>query len=316
MIGNVLILNYTIGSAGMAKRYYWIKLMDSFFDDDRIKLLEGMDNGKDYIIFLLKLRLKSINNKGFVGMELNGVLYPYNEKMLATITNTNIDIIRSALVAFEKLGLVTKLDDGMLYMEQVEELLGSETDSAQRMRKMRERSKKLNTSHRDDNVRGLPSQSDRIEKTSHCDRDIDIDIDKEIDIDIEKTLTQKQVLRIANEKPPYDKIIEYYNSILPELPRVMKLTDKRKKMINARWKEYNDLNFWIEFFNHVRDSSFLMGKNGGFKASFDFLFTESTFYKTLEGNYHNGKKYAGLKALLEEDDAGQESVRASNDWSF
>jgi len=305
----------------MAKRFYWIKLMDSFFDDDRIKLLEEMDNGKDYVIFLLKLRLKSINHKGLVGMELNGTLYPYNEKMLATITNTNIDIVRSAVSAFQKLGLATKLDDGMLYMEQVEELLGSETDSAQRMRRLREKEKsnELSASQCDVNVRELPSQSD-VEIASQCDRDIDIDIDKDIekdkDTEKEKTFTQKQVLQRENGKPPYDKILEYYHSILPELPRVAKLTDKRKKMINARWKEYNTLDFWIEFFNHVRDSKFLMGKTSDFKAGFDFLLTESTFYKTLEGNYHNGKKYAGLKALLEEDNAKQESVCASNDWSF
>jgi len=313
----ILCLYYTTKEAYMAKRFYWIKLMDSFFDDDRIKLLEEMDNGKDYVIFLLKLRLKSINHKGLVGMELNGVLYPYNEKMLATITNTNIDIVRSALSAFQRLGLVTKLDDGMLYMEQVEELLGSETDSAQRMRKLREKekSKELDASQCDVNVRELPSQCD-VENASQCDRDIDIDIEIDKDTEKEKTFTQKQVLQRENGKPPYDKILEYYHSILPELPRVAKLTDRRKKMINARWKEYDDLDFWIEFFNHVRDSKFLMGKTSDFKAGFDFLLSESTFYKTLEGNYHNGKKYAGLKALLEEDDAKQESVCASNDWSF
>jgi len=298
------------------KKFYWLKLSKDFFKRHDIQIIEGMENGKDYILFYLKLLVESISHEGELRFSET---VPYDEKMLSTITNTNIDIVRSAVSAFQKLGLATKLDDGMLYMEQVEELLGSETDSAQRMRRLREKEKssELSASQCDVNVRELPSQSD-VEIASQCDRDIDIDkdIEKDKDTEKEKTFTQKQVLQRENGKPPYEKILEYYHSILPELPRVAKLTDKRKKMMNARWKEYNTLDFWIEFFNHVRDSKFLMGKTSDFKAGFDFLLTESTFYKTLEGNYHNGKKYAGLKALLEEDNAKQESVCASNDWSF
>ena len=47
-----------------AKRYYWLKLQDNFFERDEIKIIEAMPNGKDYILFYLKIMLKSINENG------------------------------------------------------------------------------------------------------------------------------------------------------------------------------------------------------------------------------------------------------------
>ena len=46
-----------------SKRYYWLKLQDNFFERDEIKIIEAMPNGKDYILFYLKIMLKSINLK-------------------------------------------------------------------------------------------------------------------------------------------------------------------------------------------------------------------------------------------------------------
>lgn len=109
----------------MAKKFYWLKLKDDFFDTEEIKLIENMENGKDYIIFLLKLRLKSINSEGLLNFK--GIM-PYNEKMLSTITNTNIDIVKSALEILQKLKLISIFDDGTIYMEQIKELIGSETN--------------------------------------------------------------------------------------------------------------------------------------------------------------------------------------------
>ncbi len=119
-------LNKTI-----VKRFFWLKLHHDFFNRDEIRIIESQPNGKDYIIFYLKLMLKSINDNGKL---LFKDTIPYTPEMLASITNTSIDTVRVAIDAFAKLGLITVLDDGALFMQEVQKLVGSETPDAERKR--------------------------------------------------------------------------------------------------------------------------------------------------------------------------------------
>ena len=48
------------------KRYYWLKLKQDFFDNDAIKIIESMENGKDYIILLLKMKLRALKSDGYL----------------------------------------------------------------------------------------------------------------------------------------------------------------------------------------------------------------------------------------------------------
>lgn len=120
----------------MSKKYFWLKLQHDFFERDEIKIIESMDNGKDYIIFYMKLLLKSIKTEG--ELRFSDTI-PYNEKMLATITDTNIDIVRSALNMLIELHLIEKWSDATLYMNETNNMIGTETDAAIRMRRYRER---------------------------------------------------------------------------------------------------------------------------------------------------------------------------------
>lgn len=176
----------------MSKKFYWLKLKDDFFETEEIKLIENMENGKDYIIFLLKLRLKSINSDGLLNFK--GIM-PYNEKMLSTITNTNIDIVKSALEILQKLKLITIFDDGTIYMEQIKELIGSETHWATKKRQYREKLK-----DKEDNVLGLSSTCPshvRQEKEIEIEKDIDKELDIEIDKDF-KNLDQDNLKEIKD----------------------------------------------------------------------------------------------------------------------
>ena len=114
-----------------AKRFIWLKLQHDFFNRDEIRIIESQPNGKDYIIFYLKLMLKSINDNGKL---LFKDTIPYTPEMLASITNTSIDTVRVAIDAFVKLDLITLLDDGALFMQEVQKLVGSETPDAERKR--------------------------------------------------------------------------------------------------------------------------------------------------------------------------------------
>lgn len=118
-----------------SKKYYWIKLTENFFDREENQLIESLPNGKEYILLLLKLMMLSINSEGRLVVKN---LFPYNPQMLATITHTNIDTVRSAIDVFIKFGLMSILDDGTLYMNEVQALLGSETEFAAKKREYRQ----------------------------------------------------------------------------------------------------------------------------------------------------------------------------------
>lgn len=125
------------------KRYYWLKLKNDFFKQDEILIMEEMDNGKDYVLFYLKLLCASVEHNG--NLRFTDAI-PYNERMLATITKTNIDIVRSAMAVLQELGMVEILDDQTIYMLQVESMIGSESQVAERMRRMRLRQYQKNHS--------------------------------------------------------------------------------------------------------------------------------------------------------------------------
>lgn len=151
-------------------KYYWLKLEKDFFKKAETRVIESMANGKDYILFYLKLLCESTSHEG--NLRLSETI-PYNEEMLATITNTNVDIVRSAIKVFTELKLMSILDDGTIYMEEVQKMIGCETGSAQRKREERLKNNLL-----------LGTNGD---KQGNCPLEIelekDIEIDKEIELD-------------------------------------------------------------------------------------------------------------------------------------
>jgi predicted phage replisome organizer len=71
----------------MKSKFYWLKLDKDFFKRHDIKIIEAMPNGKDYILFYLKLLCESIDHNGSLRFSEN---IPYNEEMLSIITNKRI----------------------------------------------------------------------------------------------------------------------------------------------------------------------------------------------------------------------------------
>lgn len=123
-------------------KYFWLKLKRDFFKRHDIRIIEAMPNGKDYVLFYLKLLTESIDHEG--RLRFSDTI-PYNLEMLSTITDTNIDIVRTAVKLFVELEMMEQLDDGTLYMSQVATMIGSETSEAVRKREARERPKQFLT---------------------------------------------------------------------------------------------------------------------------------------------------------------------------
>ena len=120
------------------KKYYWLRLKRDFFKRHDIRIIESMPNGKDYILFYLKLLCESVDHDG--NLRFSDKI-PYNEEMLSTITNTNVDIVRSAIKIFTELNMMEVMDDGTFYMNEVEKLIGCETEWAKKKREYREKQK-------------------------------------------------------------------------------------------------------------------------------------------------------------------------------
>jgi predicted phage replisome organizer len=116
------------------KKYYWLKLKRDFFKRHDIRIIEEMPNGKDYILFYLKLLLESVDHEG--ELRFSDTI-PYNEQMLSVVTNTNVDIVRSAMKLFIELGMMSICDDQTIYMNEVDKLIGSETKWAEKKRLQR-----------------------------------------------------------------------------------------------------------------------------------------------------------------------------------
>lgn len=117
-----------------SQKYYWLKLKRDFFKRHDIRIIEEMPNGKDYILFYLKLLLESIDHNG--ELRFSDAI-PYNEQMLSVVTNTNVDIVRSAMKIFVQLNMMDIFDDQTIYMSEVEKLIGSETEWAKKKRLQR-----------------------------------------------------------------------------------------------------------------------------------------------------------------------------------
>ena len=147
------------------KKYYWLKLKRDFFKRHDIRIIEEMPNGKEYILFYLKLLLESIDHEG--SLRFNNTI-PYNEQMLSVITNTNIDVVRSAMKMFNELNMIDICDDQTIYMAEVKKLIGSETKWAEKKRIQRAK---------EDNVPLLSSKC-----PTEIEKDIDKNIDKEKDV--------------------------------------------------------------------------------------------------------------------------------------
>lgn len=217
------------------KKYYWIKLKRDFFKRHDIKIVEAMPNGKDYILFYLKLLLESIDHKG--ELRFSDTI-PYNEQMLSVITGTNVDIVKAAMEVFIGLNMIEMLDDGTIYMSETEKLIDGETASAKRVRDHRQKQ------------RALQCNSD----VTKCNTDIDIekDIEIELELDTEKELESKAASQPA--PPPMPDKSKSKRFIKPTLEEIRQYCSDSGYGIDADYfYDYYEGNGWKVGKNPMKD---------------------------------------------------------------
>lgn len=227
------------------RRYYWLQLKDDFFNSKEMKLMRKLPGGEEITIIYLKMMLASLAEQGKLYFE--GLAEDLAEE-LSLIIDEDPEAIRLTLMFLTKKKLLTTSDNYQFNLEQVPEMVGSETASTRRSRKHRETQKMLQCN------------------TTATKGNGDIDID--IDIDIDK-----------GQKPQsdvYEKIIEYLNE---KTGSHFKPTSKStQRLINGRLSE----NYTIEDFKYVIDVKTNEWKNNTKMSKYltpDTLFNASKFEK-------------------------------------
>lgn len=121
------------------KKYYYLKLKENFFDSEEMIILQNMENGYIYSDILLKLYLRSLKNEGRL-MFKN--LIPYTPSALAQVVRHPEETVEKALEVFQQLGLVEILDNGAIYMLDIQNFIGSSSTEADRRREYDRRIKR------------------------------------------------------------------------------------------------------------------------------------------------------------------------------
>ena len=157
----------------MNKKYYWLKLKENFFEEDTISWIEEQEKGVYYINFYLKLCLKAMNSEGKLIRKVGEMLIPYDVKALAKMTGVEQDTVVVAMEVLKNTGLIEILENGEIYLTQLNDMIGSETKWAEKKRIQRS---KKEEGHIEDNVPLLSGQSPIRDKRKEKDIDIDKDI--------------------------------------------------------------------------------------------------------------------------------------------
>ena len=121
------------------KKYFWLKLPRDFFDKHYIKILRNKEDGNRLIFFYIRLLTESIDHEGTLRYSAT---IPYTNETLAQVSGFDIDFVNTAMDILKEMELVTIMDDKTIFLPKSIKMIGSESDSASRVRKFRDKQKK------------------------------------------------------------------------------------------------------------------------------------------------------------------------------
>ena len=120
------------------KRYYWIKLKESFMTSDTIDYFMEQPDGANYVVLYQLLCLKTINTGGRLSRQIGEITIPYDvAKIQRDCKWFSADTIRVALNLYLSVGLIYEDVDGTLVLTDHKNLVGSETDYAAQKKNQR-----------------------------------------------------------------------------------------------------------------------------------------------------------------------------------
>lgn len=191
------------------KRYYWIQLKEGFFKQKEIKKLRKIAGGDTYTVIYLKMLLAAVKQGNKLYFE--GVEDTFPEE-LALELDEDPENVKVTLAFLERQGLIRVMGEDEFLLLQCEEMVGSESESASRVRRHREK-KALHC-----NTDVTPTLRD-----GNTDIDIEIDIEKEKDIYIcpepnsgpEELPIIMLPLNTGGEYPIYQRDVDTFSELYP-----------------------------------------------------------------------------------------------------
>lgn len=187
------------------KQYYWLKLKDDFFRQKEIKKLRKIAGGDTYTIIYLKMLLLAIKEENKLYFE--GVEDEFADE-LALELDEDEENVAMTLAFLDKHNLIEIVNDEEFFLPQAEEMTGSESESAARVRRHREKKKMLQS-----NGKVLQCNTDVTPSNKNVTTEIEIEKDKEIEKDIHTDIDSKSVGKFANL---YEKNIGLINGVTSE----------------------------------------------------------------------------------------------------
>ena len=178
------------------KKYYWLKLKDTFFRDKEMKKLRKIAGGDTYTIIYLKLQLLSLKNEGKLLFE--NLEDTFAEEMALEI-DEEADNVKITLTYLKRCGLIEEVSENEFLLLQTIECIGKETSVAARVRKSR-------------NNKNLLQSNAPVTK---CNTEIEIEIEIDKDMEIEGRLKKKKYAdRVLLLEDEYEKLINQYSKFI------------------------------------------------------------------------------------------------------
>lgn len=207
------------------KKYYYLKLKDNFFESEELVILQSMPDGYIYSDILMKLYLRSLKSEGRLMFKEH---IPYSPTMLATVVRHPVALVEKALSIFKDLGLVDVLDNGAIFMLDIQNFIGKSSTEGDRKREYR---KKIE----EEKQKLLPDGQMSDIRTPEIEIELDIEIETDIELEQEKKNSVAQSTTPSSNDLLIDETIRYINL---RTGRNFKTTTKdNRKYISARIKD-------------------------------------------------------------------------------
>lgn len=195
-------------SEAARKKYFWLKLKEDFFRNKKIKKLRKIAGGDTFTIIYLKMQLLSLRHEGKVFFE--GVEENFAEEIALEI-DEDVDNVKVTIAYLFNNGLIEEVDTDEYMLPEAVVSIGSESSSAERVRRHREKKKKELTEP-EKPQEALSSNVEALQCNAHvisCNTEIETDkqIEKETDKEKEKeknkqtdlTVSEKERIRLLQE---------------------------------------------------------------------------------------------------------------------
>ena len=336
--------------ANNPKMFFWLKLREDFFlTNPYVKKLMRMEHGDSLVLLYLRLQTFSLKNNCVIHYE---GIEPTLAEEIAFILDADPDLTKTLVDYLIRYKLLIDMGDDDYLLTEAIDATGKETENAQMNRERRKREKEEASEDATGEESEIRVTEGNTEVTKNNNVNTEVTEGNIVTFGVtegnfvtqrreEKIREDKSIINThtskndENENPNPDpaeqaqrvhpleqKLIDLYHEKCPSLPKVLKITDQRRRRIRKMFKKYTLTDF-AKAFEIAEKSAFLRGEcpspgHESFKADFDFFLDERKLISTLEGKYsgsgsgggsgggrhhmmESDTDYGALEAMLEEE---------------